>query len=84
MSKILVIAEHDGTTLNPSTAKTVACAADVDGAVIDIAVLASSASAIAAEAAQLESVARVLTIERSEYDHAITAIPASSAAMRRL
>ena len=74
MSKILVIAEHDGTTLNPSTAKTVACAADVDGAVIDIAVLASSASAVAAEAAQLESVARVLTVERSENDHAITAI----------
>ena len=40
MSKILVIAEHDGQTLNPSTAKTVACAADIDGAEIDVVVFA--------------------------------------------
>ena len=27
MAKILVIADHDGAVLNPTTAKTVACAA---------------------------------------------------------
>ncbi len=74
MSKILVIAEHDGATLNPSTAKTIACAASVDGAEIDIAVLASAAGPVAAQAAELESVSRVLTIERAENEHAIAAV----------
>lgn len=74
MSKILVIAEHDGSNLNPSTAKTVACAASIDGAEIDIVVLASSASTIAAEAAQIESVSRVLTVERAENEHALAVV----------
>jgi len=62
MAKILLIAEHDGTTLNPSTAKTVACAAEIEGAEIDVVVLADSAAQVAAEAATLHSIARVLTI----------------------
>lgn len=74
MSKILVIAEHDGSNLNPSTAKTVACAASIDGAEIDIVILASSASTIAAEAAQIESVSRVLTVERAENEHALAVV----------
>ncbi len=74
MSKILIIAEHDGSALNPSTAKTVTGAASIEGADIDIVVLASAASAIAAQAAELESVSRVLTIERSENEHAIAAV----------
>jgi len=74
MSKILVIAEHDGTALNPSTAKTVACAAGIDGAEIDIAVLAESASQVAAEAAALDSVARVRTVENAANKHPLAAI----------
>lgn len=74
MSKILIIAEHDGATLNSSTAKTVACAADIDGAEIDIAVLASTVGTVAAQAAELQSVARVLTIERAENEAAIAAV----------
>jgi electron transfer flavoprotein alpha subunit len=74
MSKILIIAEHDGSTLNSSTAKTVACAASIDGAEIDIAVLAVTAAAVAAEAAELESVARVLTLERAENEQVIAAV----------
>ncbi len=35
-SKILVVAEHDGSKLNASTAKTVACAATVPGATVDV------------------------------------------------
>ena len=35
MTTILVIAEHDGSALNPSTAKCVSCAAGIDGATID-------------------------------------------------
>jgi len=74
MSKILVIAEHDGSILNSSTAKTVACAASIEGAEIDIAVLAATATPVATQAAELESVARVLTIERAENEQAIAAV----------
>jgi electron transfer flavoprotein alpha subunit len=74
MSKILVIAEHDGATLNSSTAKTVACAASIEGAEIDIAVLASTAGPVATQAAELDSVARVLTIECDENEQAIAAV----------
>jgi electron transfer flavoprotein alpha subunit len=63
MAKVLLIAEHDGKTLNTSTAKCIACAAQLPGADIDVAVFAESASAIAAEAAGLESVSRVLSSE---------------------
>jgi len=74
MTKVLVVAEHNGTTLNPSTAKSVACAAQIDGAEVDIAVLAASPSGIAAEAAQINGVARVLTVEREENSAAIAAV----------
>lgn len=74
MSKILIIAEHDGATINPSTAKTVACAAAIEAAEIDIAVFAAAAESLAAEAAKIDSVARVLTIERAENAHALAAV----------
>jgi len=74
MSKNLIIAEHDGSRLSPSVAKVVACAASIDGAEIDVAVFASAAGPVAEQAAALESVSRVLTIERAENEHAIAAI----------
>ncbi len=74
MSKILVIAEHDGVMLNPSTAKTVSCASKIDGAEIDVVVFASSAKEIAGQAAALQSVTRVLTVERQENEHAVAAV----------
>jgi electron transfer flavoprotein alpha subunit len=74
MSKILVIAEHDGSALSASTAKTVACAATIDGATIDVVVLATQAGAIASTVAQIDSVSRVLTVEHPDNDHAIAAV----------
>lgn len=74
MAKVLVVAEHNGETLNPSTAKCVACAAQIDGAEVDIVVLAGAASGPAAEAAQISGVNRVLTVERDENDVAIAAV----------
>ncbi len=74
MSKVLVIAEHDGAALNPSTAKCVACATTIDGAKIDIVVLGASVSGVASEAAGISPVARVLTVERAENEHAIAAV----------
>jgi electron transfer flavoprotein alpha subunit len=74
MSRILVIAEHDGSTLNASIAKTVACAAQIENAEIDILVLADAAAPVAAEAASLASVSRVLTIENEANAHALAAL----------
>ena len=80
MSKLLVIAEHDGSVLNPATAKCVSCAAAIDGAEIDLLVLASSVADIAASAAQIDGVSRVLTIERPENEHPVAAILAPQVA----
>ncbi len=73
MSKVLIIAEHDGSELNPSTAKVVSCAAEIEGAQIDVAVFASTAGELAAQAADIQSVAQVLTIEREENEHLLAA-----------
>ena len=80
MAKILIVAEHDGSALNPSTAKCVTCAAAIEGAEIDVVVLAASTSDIAAEAAQLSSVGRVTTIERAENQDPLAAVLAPQVA----
>jgi len=80
MSRILIVAEHDGSTINPSTAKTIACAAEIDGGEIDVAVFASDVASIAAEASKIDSVARILTIERPENEHALAAVLAPQVA----
>ncbi|MDH3533076.1 MAG: FAD-binding protein [Gammaproteobacteria bacterium] len=74
MAKILLIAEHDGQTLNPSTAKCVACAAEIEAAEIDVVVFADAAASVAAEAATLDSVARVLTVENSANKYGLAAV----------
>ena len=74
MAKILIVAEHDGANLNPGTAKCVACAAEIDGAEIDLVVFAANADGVAAEAAVLDKVARVLTVERAENAQALAAV----------
>ncbi|GJM11029.1 MAG: electron transfer flavoprotein subunit beta [Lysobacteraceae bacterium] len=73
MSKVLIVAEHDGKTLNASTGKCVSCAQTISGADIDILVLAIDASSVAAEAAALTGVSRVLTVEASHNEHALAA-----------
>ena len=80
MAKVLIIAEHDGSALNPATAKCVSCAAAIDGAEIDVLVLASSASDIAAQVADIGGVSRVLTAERPENENALAAVQAPQVA----
>ena len=58
MANILIVAEHDGATLNPSVAKCVACAAQIPDAVIDLLVMAVSGENIAAQAAAIRSFLR--------------------------
>ncbi|TBR40354.1 MULTISPECIES: electron transfer flavoprotein subunit alpha/FixB family protein [Dyella] len=74
MSKILVIAEHLNGKLNPSTARAVSAANAVKGDTVDVLVLADSVDAIAAEAATIEGVSRVLTIARAENAHPLAAV----------
>jgi len=74
MSKILVIAEHLNGKLNPSTARAVSAAAAVKGEAIDVLVLADSVEAIAAEAARIEGVSKVVTVARAENAHPLAAV----------
>jgi electron transfer flavoprotein alpha subunit len=72
--KILIVAEHDGAKLNPSTAKCVTCANAIGGAEIVVAVCAKDASAVASQAAKLQHVAKVLKIENAANEHALAAV----------
>jgi len=74
MSAVLVVAEHDGTTLNLSTAKCVSCARGIEGAEITVLVCAASAKAVAAQAAQLQGVKRVVTLEHPANTPALGAV----------
>ena len=72
--RILVVAEHDGTHLNPSTAKCVTCAAGIADAEITVAVCATDAGAVASQAAALRGVARVLAVEHPANAHLLAAV----------
>ncbi|WP_109124218.1 FAD-binding protein [Dyella sp. C11] len=74
MSKILVIAEHLNGKLNSSTARAVSAAAAIKPDAIDVLVLADNADAIAADAAKIDGVSRVLTIARAENAHPLAAV----------
>jgi electron transfer flavoprotein alpha subunit len=73
-AKVLIVAEHDGTKLNPSTAKSVTCARGIQGAEIIVAVFAAKPDAVAAQAAQLAGVTRVLTVENAANEHALAVV----------
>jgi electron transfer flavoprotein alpha subunit len=69
MSKVLIIAEHDGALLNLSTARTVACALELQPQAVDVAVFAAAADEPAAQAARLAGVTRVLSVEHPAHRH---------------
>ena len=74
MSKVLVIAEHLDGKLNAATAKTVSAALALKPDSIDIAVLAADPTAVAAEAAQISGVAKVLTVANPANAHALAQV----------
>ncbi|HNR22727.1 MAG TPA: electron transfer flavoprotein subunit alpha/FixB family protein [Steroidobacteraceae bacterium] len=80
MSRILIVAEHDGAKLKPSTAKCVSCARNVPDAEVTILVLAADGAAVATEAAGLEGVKTVLRVDRPENGHALAAVLAPQVA----
>jgi electron transfer flavoprotein alpha subunit len=74
MSKVLVIAEHLDGKLNAATAKTVSAALALKPDSIDVAVLAADPAAVAAEAAQIAGVAKVLTVSNPANAHALAQV----------
>ncbi|MFI4967769.1 MAG: electron transfer flavoprotein subunit alpha/FixB family protein [Gammaproteobacteria bacterium] len=79
MSKILVIAEHDGEKLNSSTARAVSCAAAIGGD-IDVAVFAADGKAVCDAAARLKGVKKVLRVARAENAKPLAAVLAPQVA----
>ncbi len=73
MTRVLVVAEHDGRALSSATARTLRCAADIPGAEIAVAVFAAKGAAIASEAAVLAGVRRVLLVEDATHAHPLAA-----------
>jgi electron transfer flavoprotein alpha subunit len=80
MTRILIVAEHADGKLNPATAKCVTCAAAIEGARIDVLVLAVDASAVAAQAARLRGVERVLKAEHPANVEPLAAVQAPQVA----
>ena len=80
MAKILIVAEHANGKLNPATAKCVSCASTISGAEIDVAVFASSAADVAAQAAAIQGVKRVIKVENPANGEPLAAILAPQAA----
>jgi electron transfer flavoprotein alpha subunit len=78
--KVLIVAEHDGKKLNESTARCVSCARALAGAQITVAVCAADAAALAPQAAQLQGVSRVVTVEHPANAHALAAVLAPQVA----
>ena len=74
MGKVLVIAEHHDGKLNAATAKTVSAALALKADTIDVLVLAADPAAVAAEAAHIDGVARVLTVTNPANANAIAQV----------
>ncbi|HSC05191.1 MAG TPA: FAD-binding protein [Steroidobacteraceae bacterium] len=72
-SRVLIVAEHDGTKLNPSTAKCVTCARALPQPEIVIAVLAADGGNVSTQAAALQGVTRVLRVDQPGNAHALAA-----------
>jgi len=74
MSKVLIIAEHLNGKLNSATARCVTCATAIHAESIDILVLSDAPDAVAAEAAQIAGVSKVLTIANPANTHALAQV----------
>jgi electron transfer flavoprotein alpha subunit len=74
MSKVLIVAEHLNGKLNSSTARCVTCARELKPDSIDVLVLADAPGPVAAEAAKIDGVAKVLTVANAANAHALAAI----------
>ncbi len=74
MSKVLIVCEHLDGKLNASTAKCVSAAKALNPDAIDILVLAADPAGVAAEAAKIAGVAKVLTVTNAANANAIAQV----------
>ena len=74
MSKVLIIAEHLNGKLNSATARCVTCATAINAQSIDVLVLSDAPDAVAADAAQIAGVSKVLTIANPANAHPIAQV----------
>ncbi|MDR2013637.1 MAG: FAD-binding protein [Rhodanobacter sp.] len=74
MSKILIVAEHLDGQLNSSTARCVTCAKQIGTQAIEVLVLAADPAGIAAQAARIDGVSKVLCVAHARNDHALAAV----------
>ncbi|MEL6869501.1 MAG: FAD-binding protein [Pseudomonadota bacterium] len=80
MATALIIAEHDGSTLNPATAKCVACARDLPDTQITVGVFGDSSADVANAAAQLDGVSHVAHVDNPANTQPLAAILAPQVA----
>jgi electron transfer flavoprotein alpha subunit len=80
MSKVLVVAEHLGGRLNASTARCVSAAQALAPETIDIVVLAAEPGSVAAEAARISGVSKVLAVANAANSDAIAQVQAPQVA----
>jgi electron transfer flavoprotein alpha subunit len=80
MAKVLILGEHDGKIVNPATLKCVTCATAIPDAEITIALFGADTAGVAAQAAAIQGVTRVLRIDRPENAHPLAAILAPQVA----
>jgi len=81
MSKVLVIAEHDGRALNSATAKALSCALALKPETVDIAVFAADGEMLCKQAVALPGVSKVLRISRQENAQPLASILAPQIAL---
>lgn len=74
MSRVLIVAEHNGNELNPSTAKCVTCAKSFKPDSIDIVVLASDGQQIAKQASTLSGVNTVIKVNQATNSAPLAAV----------
>jgi electron transfer flavoprotein alpha subunit len=72
MSKVLLIADHDGENLSVATARAISCASQLGD--VDIAVFGCGAMAVCEQAATLDGAKKILNIDREENKHPLAAI----------
>lgn len=80
MSNVLLVAEHDGATLNSSNAKAMACATAIGADGVDVAVIGTDCAPVCEQAVGLTGVARVLCIDRQENSAPLAAVLAPQVA----
>ena len=80
MSKVLIVAEHLDGNLNAATARCVSAAQALSPESIDVVVLAADPSGVAAEAAQVAGVSKVLAVANPANANAIAQVLAPQVA----